>query len=284
MIHRRLCDLHDDGIRRLAAMKIPGMPRGGMFQPLQFCRCCSLAKSTAADICRQSTRDHDPPTCFYMMGIDLWGPVDKAAIGGYKHVLGSIDYLFGYHLAELLRTKDEAASAWRRMLLQIRTLGYSVMVVRVENDSVLLSASFRDVCNEFNVDIQRTAPYRHHQLTRNERHWRTVADAVTALLTDAALLWPSLSGVMPFLRLHMCATGCGTLVLVAFPFRKSPGKLLTSLVSVSLAALHMCMWIPLVERSWSLKLGRVSLLGMRVTLLLILFTIRPLRLSFALRM
>ena len=80
--------------------------------------------------------------------------------------------------------KDEAASAWRRMLLQIRTLGYSVMVVRVDNDSVLLSASFRDVCNEFNVDIQRTAPYRHHQLARIERHWRTVADAVTALLTE----------------------------------------------------------------------------------------------------
>ena len=88
----------------------------------------------------------------------LW--ISKAAIGGYKYVLGSIDYLSGYHLAELLRTKDEAASAWRRMLLQIRTLGYSVMVVRVDNDSVLLSASFRDVCNEFNVDIQRAAPYR----------------------------------------------------------------------------------------------------------------------------
>ena len=102
-------------------------------------------------------------------------------------MLGGIDYLSGYHLAELLRIKDEAASAWRRMLLQIRTLGYSVMVVRVDNDSVLLSASFRDVCNEFNVDIQRNAPYRHHQLARIERHWRTVADAVTALLTDAAL-------------------------------------------------------------------------------------------------
>ena len=66
--------------------------------------------------------------------------------------------------------------------LQIRTLGYSVMV-----NSVLLSASFRDLCNEFNVDIQRTAPYRHHQLARIERHWRTIVDAVTALLTDAAL-------------------------------------------------------------------------------------------------
>ena len=49
VIHRRLCHLHDDGIRRLAAMKIPGMPQGGMFQPLQFCRWPSLLLLTSAD-------------------------------------------------------------------------------------------------------------------------------------------------------------------------------------------------------------------------------------------
>ena len=156
-----------------------------------------------------------------MMAIDLWGPVDKAAIGGYKYVLGSIDYLSGYHLAELLRTKDEAASAWRRMLLQIRTLGYSVMVVRVDNDSVLLSASFRDVCNEFNVDIQRTAPYRHHQLARIERHWRTIADAVTALLTDAALaksFWGYAFLTVSYVRNRVWHSGAGCI-----PFQKVTG-------------------------------------------------------------
>ena len=263
-------------------MKIPGMPQGGMFQPLQFCRCCSLAKSNAADICRQSTRDHDPPTCFYMMAIDLWGPVDKAAIGGYKYVLGSIDYLSGYHLAELLRTKDEAASAWRRMLLQIRTLGYSVMVVRVDNDSVLLSASFRDVCNEFNVDIQRTAPYRHHQLARIERHWRTVADAVTALLTDAALaksFWGYAFLTVSYVRNRVWHSGAGCI-----PFQKVTGQApdLSGLrVFGCPAYVHVD---PSRRKKLEPKAGRVSLLGMRVTPLLILFTIRPLRMSFALRM
>ena len=61
LIHRRLCHLHDDGIRRLSAMKVPGIPHSGMFQALPFCHCCTTAKSTVADICRQSTRDHDPP-------------------------------------------------------------------------------------------------------------------------------------------------------------------------------------------------------------------------------
>ena len=55
LIHRRLCHLHDDGIRRLSAMKVPGIPHSGMFQALPFCHCCTTAKSTVADICRQST-------------------------------------------------------------------------------------------------------------------------------------------------------------------------------------------------------------------------------------
>ena len=121
------------------------------------------------------------------MAADLWGPVDHAAIGGYKYVFGSICYLSGYHMVELLRTKDEAPGAWKRMLLRIRTLGFSVHVLRIDNDSVFLGAEFRAVCDDFGVDIQRTAPYRHHQLARIERHWRAISDAVTALLADADL-------------------------------------------------------------------------------------------------
>ena len=99
----------------------------------------------------------------------------------------SASYLSGYHMAELLRTKDEAPGAWKRMLLRIRTLGFTVHVLRIDNDSVFLGAEFRAVCDDFGVDIQRTAPYRHHQLARIERHWRTISDAVTALLADADL-------------------------------------------------------------------------------------------------
>ena len=70
-----------------------------------------------------------------MMAVDLWGPVDTAAVGGYKYVFGGICFLSGYHMAELIRTKDESAAAWKRMLLQIRTLGFTVHVVRIDNDT-----------------------------------------------------------------------------------------------------------------------------------------------------
>ena len=222
LLHRRLAHLHDEGIRRLSAMKVPGIPGSGMFQPLPFCRCCALGKSTVADICRQSTRDHDPPTCFFMMAVDNWGPVDTSAIGGYKHVFGAICYLSGYHLAELLRTKDEAPAAWRRMLLRIRTLGYTVHVVRIDNDSVFLGAAFRAVCDEFNVDVQRIVPYRHHQLARIERHWRTISDAVTSLLADAALaksFWGYAFLTVAYIRNRVWHSGAGCI-----PYQKVTGN------------------------------------------------------------
>ena len=65
------------------AMKVPGIPHSGMFTSPASCPQCVKGKSTVAYICRQCTRDHDPPTCFYMLAVDLWGHVDKAAIGGY---------------------------------------------------------------------------------------------------------------------------------------------------------------------------------------------------------
>ena len=187
LIHRRTCHLGDDGLNKLVGLRIPGIPTAGMDSRLEFCHCCVLGKSTVADIPRHSCRDHDPHVCFHSMAIDLWGPIQQQAIGGFLYVLGAICFLSNYHLAELLKSKSDAPTAWRRMLLRIRALGYEVVTVRVDNDSVLLSQSFLAVCDEFGVCVDRSVPYRHHQMARIERHWRTMAEAVTALLVDSGL-------------------------------------------------------------------------------------------------
>ena len=188
LLHRRLCHLGEDGIRRLAGLRIPGISVTAASSPaIDFCQCCVMGKSTVANINRQSSRDHDPPVCFHSMAVDLWGPLPQKAIGGYLYVLGAICFRTNYHLAELLKPKSDAPTVWRRILLRIRALGYAVVSLRVDNDSVLLGRSFMAVCDEFGVSVERTAPYRHHQLARIERHWRTMGEAVTALLQDSGL-------------------------------------------------------------------------------------------------
>ena len=187
LVHRRTCHLGNDGINKLVSLRIPGIPTKGMSDHLDFCHCCVMGKSTVADINRVSCRDHDPSVCFHSVAIDLWGPIQQQAVGGYHYVLGAICFLSNYHLAELLKSKSDAPTAWRRMLLRIRAMGYEVVTARVDNDSVLLGASFLAVCDEFGVSLDRTAPYRHHQLARIERHWRTMSETVTALLQDSGL-------------------------------------------------------------------------------------------------
>ena len=108
------------------------------------------------------------------------------------------------------------------MLLQIRTLGYTVHVVRIDNDSVFLGSSFRAVCDDFAIDVQRTAPHRHHQLARIERHWRTISDSITALLDDAGLaksFWGYAFLTVAYVRNRVWHSGAGCI-----PFQKVTGN------------------------------------------------------------
>ena len=52
----------------------------------------------------------------------IWLHSLDTAIGGYRWALGCICFRSGYHLAELLKSKSDAPSVWRRMLLRIQSL------------------------------------------------------------------------------------------------------------------------------------------------------------------
>jgi hypothetical protein len=72
-------------------------------------------------------------------------------------------------MAELLKCKSDSVKVFRSFLNKIQLLRYKVRVLRIDNDSVFLGSDFRSVCQEFDIVVQRSAPYRHHQLGRMER-------------------------------------------------------------------------------------------------------------------
>ena len=210
IFHRRCCHLHDAGLQKLVSLGVSGIPTARMADPLPFCKCCAMGKSTQADVNRSSTRDRDPDTCFHTMAADIWGPMHTKAIGGYIWVLGAVCFKSAYTLAELMKSKAEAPVIWKRFLLKSRSLGYSVVILRVDNDSVLLSKDFMPICDEFSIVLQRTAPYRHHQLARIERQWRTIAEAVVALLNDSGLatrFWGYAFLVIVYVRNRVWSSG-----------------------------------------------------------------------------
>ena len=69
-------------------------------------------------------------------------------------------------MAELIKTKSESVTLFRSFLRKIRLLGYKVYVIRIDNDFVFQGADFKDVCQEFDIFVQRSVPFRHHQLGR----------------------------------------------------------------------------------------------------------------------
>jgi len=126
-------------------MGLSGIPSTMPTRSISVCPHCHTCKSHVADINQMSTRHADPAAPFTTVSIDIWGPVAVSAIGGYYWVLGTACYTISYVMASLMRTNDESSRCFKTLLTKIRSFGHTVLSVRVDNDSVLLSKSFHDV-------------------------------------------------------------------------------------------------------------------------------------------
>ena len=184
VLHRRCCHLNEADIQKLIKLGVLGKPR---LIGDTFCKSCAVAKSRIADINREPTRDHDHPDVFHTVSMDIWGPMNVEAIGGYRFAIGMTDHTSGGRLVDLVKQKSEAPQVLTAFLRRIRSLGHKVKILRIDNDSVFLSEAFQNICDANDIEVQRTAPYAHHQLGRQERQWRTLAEAAKAMLLDAGL-------------------------------------------------------------------------------------------------
>ena len=154
---------------------------------ISFCSHCHTCKSHVADINRMSTRQSDPSTPFTTVSVDIWGPIAVSAIGGYSWVLKTACHTTSYVMASRMRSKDESSRCFETFLTKIRSFGHTILNVRVDNDSVLISRSFQDICLKWKINIERTAPYAHFKLARIERQWRTLREMVACMLSYSGL-------------------------------------------------------------------------------------------------
>jgi hypothetical protein len=68
-----------------------------------------------------------------------------------------------------MKYKSDAPYTWKTMIDSVKSLGYSVNRVRIDNDTVFLSKDFTSVCVSACISVERTVPYAHWQLGRIER-------------------------------------------------------------------------------------------------------------------
>jgi hypothetical protein len=124
---------------------------------------------------------------FEVIGVDFCGPMSVPSLGGRRYSFGAGDFRSRFVLHDALRSKDEATSSFRRMLTTIRSLGYTVRRLRVDNDAVFLGAAFRSLLDEFNIALEITAPYAYWQHGRIERQWGTLVLMAQSMIRHVRL-------------------------------------------------------------------------------------------------
>jgi len=137
----------------MSALGIKGIPENYSRGMRNFCRSCVVSKSTTADINRDSTRDHDPESCFHTLVVDIYRPVRCPSIGSFSYVLGAVCFKSAFIMAELLKCKSDLVEVFRSFLNKIQLLGYKVRVLRINNDSVFLDSDFQSVCQDFDIVV-----------------------------------------------------------------------------------------------------------------------------------
>jgi hypothetical protein len=108
------------------------------------------------------------------------------------------------------------------MLTTIRSLGHTVRRLRVDNDTVFLGASFRNLLDEFNIAVEISAPYAHWQHGRIERQCWTLVPMAQSMIRQASLpksYWALAMAAAVHVRNRVPSSGAG-----GVPFTLATGR------------------------------------------------------------
>jgi transposase InsO family protein len=149
---------------------------------------------------------------FEVIGVDFCGQMSVPSLGGRRGSFGAVDFRSRFVLHDALRSEDEAISSFRRMLTTIRSLGYIVRRLGVDNDVVFLGVEFQSSLDEFNIAPEVTAPYAHWQHGRIERQWGTLVPMAQSMGRHAGLpksYWALAMAAAVHIRNRVCSSGAG---------------------------------------------------------------------------
>ena len=107
-MHRRLCHASDKTIRKMSTFGIKGIHVNCTHGSRAFCRSCDVAKSTVANINRESTRIDDPDNCLHTLTIDIWGPVNTLSIENFSNIFGHVCCKSAFIMVELIKIKSDS--------------------------------------------------------------------------------------------------------------------------------------------------------------------------------
>ena len=151
-----------------------------------FCTSCAVSKSRAAPVSRVLSDRADLP--LEKLTWDIWGPVATPTHAGERYVSCFTDSNSGLTIPALLRSKADAPSVSIPQLFALaHRYGHDVVRIRVDNDSILLSADTRRMLSARHVTLESTGADQHHRLGLSERQWASMYSMAQSMLTYSGL-------------------------------------------------------------------------------------------------
>ena len=184
--HVRLCHL---GVHSMDKLLRASYVSGLTYRPGDvdsFCNSCALAKARAAPVSRELSPRASQ--CCAKLTWDLFGPISVPTHSGELYVSALTDSCSSIVLSDLVRLKSDAPQAsLDRLFSTAARWGHTVIRIRVDNDSVLLSRATRERLASRDVTLESTGADQHHRIGLSERQWGTLWGMAQSMLQYSGL-------------------------------------------------------------------------------------------------
>ena len=157
---------------------------------IQACDVCAVGNSNQQAHPKQTT--YDVQHVFQLATVDLMGPINSAALGGYLYATKFVDRHTKWKEIFLVETKTpniDALELFNKALVSQRT---RLIRLQADKGTEFTSSEFRQYCLDIGVKLEFACPNTPQQIGSNERAGRTIAGIVRSLLADSGLphfLW-----------------------------------------------------------------------------------------------
>lgn len=178
--HARMGHLH---FRELHAMSAKGMVRGmpEISRIEQYCDGCALGKQHRAPFPQAST--YRAERGLELVHTDLCGPITPATPRGNKYFILVVDDYNRFMWIELIKSKDEAYSQFRKIKSMAEAEGgCKLRAFRSDRGGEFNSTEFKEYCSDQGVKHYTTAPYSPQQNGVVERRNQSVVEMARCLM------------------------------------------------------------------------------------------------------
>ena len=185
--HRRLCHrtLDDTSVKYIMS-RVQDMQLSNTEVPNStICGVCALGRQhkEAGTKTRERTEE-----ILAVVHSDLCGPMQTVGLSGEKYFITFIDEASGRISLSLLRTKDEALTAFQNYRMRAeKSSGKVVKALRTDGGGEYLGKDFKKYLDEAGIQHRISPPYSPAQNGRAERANRTIMENARCILEDSKL-------------------------------------------------------------------------------------------------